>query len=75
MKTHIMYKCNLNSKQVQEYLEMILKFELVQRIERESGRSVYETTERGRRFIKVYAELLEIFDPLGERQVRSYVPR
>ena len=22
MKTHIMYKCNLNSKQVQEYLEI-----------------------------------------------------
>ena len=54
---------------------MILKFELVQRVETESGRSVYETTERGRRFIKVYAELLEIFDLLGELQVRSYVPR
>jgi predicted transcriptional regulator len=72
MKTHIMYRCNLNSKQVQEYLETILKFELVRRIESESGKSVYETTERGRRFIKAYAELSEIFDLFGKDQLPSY---
>src|SRR5580698_1116821 len=31
MKTHVMYKCNLNSKQVQDYLELLLKFRLIER--------------------------------------------
>ncbi len=61
MKTHIMYKCNLNSKQVQEYLEMTLRFELVQKIESDAGRATYLTTDKGRKLIKAYASLLEIF--------------
>jgi predicted transcriptional regulator len=65
MKTHIMYKCNLNSKQVQDYLELLLKFQLVERIDSPPARSVYRTTERGNRFIKAYAELFEIFDFLN----------
>jgi predicted transcriptional regulator len=61
LKTHIMYKCNLNSKQVQEYLALLLRYELVEK-DSSDGRTVYRTTERGRRFTKSYAELLEIFD-------------
>src|SRR5271155_5372940 len=67
MKTHIMYKCNLNSKQVQDYLELLLKFQLVERIDSTSARSVYQTTERGNHFIRAYAELSEIFDLLNEQ--------
>ena len=65
MKTHIMYKCNLNSKQVQEYLELLLRFQLVERIDSATSRSVYQTTERGKHLIKAYAELFEIFDELN----------
>jgi predicted transcriptional regulator len=70
MKTHVMYKCNLNSKQVQDYLELLLKFALVERSDSLKGRSTYKTTERGKRFIKAYAELFEIFDLVidGDRQ-------
>jgi predicted transcriptional regulator len=64
MKTHIMYKCNLNSKQVQEYLELLLKFQLVEKIDSATSRSVYRTTERGERLIRAYAELFDIFDQL-----------
>ncbi len=41
MKTHVMYKCNLNSKQVQDYLEMSLKLQLIEKSEGESGRTEY----------------------------------
>src|SRR5271155_916244 len=65
MKTHIMYRCNLNSKQVQDYLELLLKFHLLDRIDSSSARSVYKTNERGLRFIKAYSELFEIFNLLN----------
>jgi predicted transcriptional regulator len=68
MKTHIMYKCNLNSKQVQEYLELLLKYRLVEKLETDSRRVVYRTSERGKRFIKSYGELLEIFELMEEDQ-------
>jgi predicted transcriptional regulator len=64
MKTHVMYKCNLNSRQVQDYLELLQKFRLLEKQEGEERRMVYKTTERGRRFIKAYAELFEILDPI-----------
>ena len=66
MKTHVMYKCNLNSRQVQDYLELLLKFQLLEKSETEEKRTIYETTERGKRFIKAYAELFEIFDLVHE---------
>lgn len=62
MKTHIMYKCNLNSKQVQDYLDVILRFGLAEAMENESGRTLYKTTEKGNRFMHIYSELLEIFE-------------
>ncbi len=62
MKTHIMYKCNLNSKQVQDYLDVILRFGLAESAESDSGRTLYKTTEKGTRFTHIYSELLEIFE-------------
>ena len=69
MKTHVMYRCNLNSKQVQDYLGLLDKFGLVERVDSpDNGRTVYRTTERGRRFIRSYAELLEIFDIYNKQE-------
>ena len=61
MKTHAMYRCGLNSKQMQDYLELLLKFRLLETGETEEGRTKYQTTERGKRFIEAYAALFEIF--------------
>ena len=65
MKTHVMYKCNLNSKQVQDYLELLLKFRLLEKNDSRE-RTTYLTTDRGRHFIKAYAELFEIFGPMND---------
>ena len=61
LKTHIMYRCNLNSKQVQTYLNFLLRFRLVEkRRDQDTGRYVYETTPRGRKFMLAYSDLLKI---------------
>src|SRR5579863_1664501 len=63
LKTHVMYKCNLNSKQVQQYLDFVLNRGLA-RTEpdpQDPKRTFYITTDRGRKFMKAYDELAEIF--------------
>jgi predicted transcriptional regulator len=74
MKTHVMYKCNLNSKQVQDYLELLLKFRLIERSGAQNGRNTYKTTDRGKRFIKAYAELFEIFDLVNDASRQPSLP-
>ncbi len=63
LKTHVMYKCNLNSKQVQQYLDFVLSRELVQasRDPEDQKRTIYTTTDRGRKFMRAYNELADIF--------------
>jgi predicted transcriptional regulator len=63
LKTHIMYKCNLNSKQLQQYLDYMLDRSLVAKSEEQDDakRMVYTTTERGRKLIAAYRELANIF--------------
>jgi predicted transcriptional regulator len=63
IKTHVMYKCNLNSKQLQQYMEFMLRRDLVSKVE-ETGvvnRTVYVTTERGMKLREAYEELAGIF--------------
>jgi len=65
LKTHVMYKCNLNSKQVQQYLDFVMSRKLVLNSQdpEDPRRTIYKTTERGRRFMRSYVELAEIFSP------------
>jgi predicted transcriptional regulator len=68
LKTHIMYKCNLNSKQVQQYLDFALSHGLVESSHdsQDTKRMVYATTLRGRRFMQAYNDLAEIFSLQNE---------
>ena len=64
LKTHIMYKCNLNSKQIDQYIQFLLDRKLIER-ESESSfskRYIYKTVESGRKYINAYNQLAEIFD-------------
>jgi predicted transcriptional regulator len=63
LKTHVMYKCNLNSKQVQQYLDFVVSRSLIEVNQDpvDVKRITYKTTERGRRFMRSYNELAEIF--------------
>lgn len=69
VKTRIMYRCNLNSKQIQQYLSFLLDSKLLERKVGETNRMTtnYVTTPLGLKFIKVYQELQEV---LSEAQAR-----
>lgn len=59
-KTEIVYKANLNFKQAEKYLELLLTKGLMV-VEGSSGkRKAYRTTDRGRSFIKRYEETVEL---------------
>jgi predicted transcriptional regulator len=64
LKTHIMYRCNLNSKQVQQYLDYVLARDLVVASPdpEDVRRTIYTTTERGRKFMRAYNELAAMFN-------------
>lgn len=62
-KTHVMYRCNLNSKQINQYLQFLLDSKMLE-VTRErpnSKRYIYKTTELGKKFIAHYKELEDLF--------------
>ena len=46
IKTHIVYKCNMNFHTIERYLKMLIRKELLLVI-RNKGKVLYETTESG----------------------------
>src|SRR5271169_3474090 len=67
LKTHVMYKCNLNSKQVQQYLDFVVSRHLIESSQdsEDPKRTLYRTTDRGRILMRAYDELAEIFSSHG----------
>jgi len=63
LKTHVMYKCNLNSKQLQQYMNFMLSRKLISMRQDEGGtiRTIYATTDLGRKLTAAYHELADIF--------------
>ena len=59
-----MFKCNLNSRQLQEYLQYLVDKDLLKR-ERAppSSKLVYKTTDIGQKYMKAYEELFELVGP------------
>ena len=62
LKTHVMYRCNLNSAQLNEYLDLLECNWLVEETPSEaSKRTVYMVTKKGREYLGAYKKLQEIF--------------
>lgn len=64
LKTHIMYRCNLNSKQVERYIQFLLRCKLLEedKADEDSKRHLYRTTDLGRQYTGRYKELAAIFN-------------
>jgi predicted transcriptional regulator len=62
-KTHVMYRCNLNSKQINQYLEFLLDSGMLEMIQERpsSKRYIYKTTDLGKKFIANYKQLASLF--------------
>jgi predicted transcriptional regulator len=59
-KTEIVYKVNLNFKQVRKYLDFLMKKELIAVCDFSTGKDGYKTTEKGKNFAKRYRETIQL---------------
>ena len=57
-KTRVMYQCNLSYKQLQMYLKFLIDVGFLKVVDKD----LYQTTEKGREFIKEYQHLKNLFD-------------
>jgi predicted transcriptional regulator len=71
--THIMYKANVNCSVLKEYLDFLIKQNLVE--ERTAGkrRIVYAVTQRGITVLKYFRELKQVL-PILEEELRNRLP-
>jgi predicted transcriptional regulator len=56
-KTHILYKANISSTQVESYFSALLAHNLLQKAHDLDGNNVFRTTEKGMRFIECCEEM------------------
>ncbi|HEY9385788.1 MAG TPA: winged helix-turn-helix domain-containing protein [Nitrososphaeraceae archaeon] len=65
-KTHVMYRCNLNSKQINQYLRFLLDCGMLERMDESpsSKRHLYKTSQLGQKFIGKYKEVAGLFNKL-----------
>ncbi len=57
-KTYLMYRCNLSFKQLETYLNLLLKRGLISPIEdKDNDTSLFKITEKGERFLETYKGL------------------
>jgi len=63
LKTHIMYKCNLNSKQIAQYLQFLQNHRLIESVKDtpSSKRVLFRTTDLGKKYMDAYQILKDIF--------------
>jgi len=59
-KTEIVYKANLNFRQVQKYLDFLIGKGLMELNVSRGKKKSYRTTEKGKAFIKRYRETVEL---------------
>ena len=57
-KTHITFRCNLDSRAVTKYVKSLTQLGFIQ--ENKDEPRYYEITQKGRSFLKKYDELMEL---------------
>ena len=57
-KTYFMYRCNLSFKQLENYLNLLLKRGLISAVEDDNNDAIlFKITEKGERFLETYKGL------------------
>lgn len=70
--THIMYKANVNCSVLREYLDFLIKQNLVEERNVGKSRTVFAITQRGITVLKYFRELQQILPIIEE--TRNMVP-
>ena len=68
--THVMYKANVNCCVLKEYLDFLIKQELVREKVLRKVRIVYEITEKGYSVLKYFRELQVMLPVYDENKAR-----
>jgi predicted transcriptional regulator len=72
--THIMYKANVNCSVLKEYLEFLIKQNLVEERTVGKRRIVYAVTQRGITVLKYFRELRQVLPIVEEARNRTPTP-
>ncbi len=72
--THIMYKANVNCSVLKEYLDFLIKQNLVEERTIGKRRVVYAVTQRGITVLKYFRELKQVLPIVEEARNRIPVP-
>jgi len=70
--THIMYKANVNCSVLREYLDFLIKQNLVEERNVGKSRTVFAITQRGITVLKYFRELKQILPIIEE--TRNIIP-
>lgn len=72
LKTQIMYRANLSFAQLNEYLNFLLKMELL-KCNTEEGKTTYKTTPKGIEYLQNYEEISNLLRKGGGNPVNSQI--
>jgi predicted transcriptional regulator len=64
LKTQIMYKANLSFAQLNEYLKLLTKINLLEK-NANGGKEVYRATEKGKDFLQRHSEIMDLLNENG----------
>lgn len=67
LKTQVMYKANLSFTQLNDYLEFLLKINLLEKTANNT-KEKYRATSKGEDFVKRYYELIELLKLDSEKE-------
>ena len=67
LKTQIMYRANLSFAQLNEYLSVLTKMDLL-KLQNENNKNIYRTTAKGDRYLEKYKDITDI---LGRNEETS----
>jgi len=72
--THIMYKANVNCSVLKEYLDFLIKQNLVEERNVGKSRTVFAITQRGITVLKYFRELKQVLPIVEEARNRIPIP-
>ncbi|MGD8545162.1 MAG: winged helix-turn-helix domain-containing protein [Candidatus Bathyarchaeota archaeon] len=72
--THIMYKANINCSVLKEFMDFLIKHDLIEERTIGKKRVVYAITQKGRSVIKVFREIEKILPVEEEGRTKIPIP-
>jgi len=63
-KTKLIYKCNLSFSQFNLYKNCLVKAGLINVLTQNDGTEIFETTEKGKEFLKDYRRIKDVLDKM-----------